>query len=725
MGWGDRSFGMVAGEALALSLLCSALLPVPILGQECDPYGPRKDCGYNGIPEQFCRSKGCCYSEAPSFIGASPMSLPACFYSNGGASTFKWTGQYNVNKVSLDVKGTIVPDKTTLPELGDDLGPLTVTIGPYGKRDMLLFQIVKENRFMVPINVWQWEKSAKKGAELSCDLPISSSGNSEFAYTVYRTQTRDPILTSQGTRLIYKDQYLEFNIPVGADSTLYGLGETTSSTGLPLRRTGWPYVLWNRDSPASLFDMNIYGSHPVLIEVRPDGSTHGFVMFNSNGMEVAITETRAQFRIVGGVIYMVVLGGPTPARFLDQLTATIGRPVMPPYWSLGLMQSKYGYGSVEFIDKVVKNYSAFNIPLETFVTDSQYMDKDQDFTVSPTYQLTEFQAFIASLHAAGQRWVPILDPVIHVADGYSAYMQGQDMDIWIKDITGRPYVGQLWPGGVNFPDFMSPQGQSWWRQQLEAMYRQLPFDGLWLDMNEPSNYCTGDVCVDPGGVGPRNDFVCELKCANGPDAFSDIFPQNRSSVPAGIFDPPFSINNANGQRPLSEKTIAVTASHYDGTLEYDVHNLFSYYEVNATFQVLQDLPKADGKRSRPFILTRSTWLGSGAKAAHWTGDTASTWEDMKLSIPSILANGLAGIAFTGADICGFMDYPDETLCARWAAIGAWYPYSRNHHAQGFQEFYRWDSVAEAARQNFGWRYRALPYFVHSLLRVKPDRLPCC
>ncbi len=47
MGWGDRSFGMVAGEALALSLLCSALFPVPILGQECDPYGPRKDCGMN------------------------------------------------------------------------------------------------------------------------------------------------------------------------------------------------------------------------------------------------------------------------------------------------------------------------------------------------------------------------------------------------------------------------------------------------------------------------------------------------------------------------------------------------------------------------------------------------------------------------------------------------------------------------------------------------------
>lgn len=56
-----------------------------------------------------------------------------------------------------------------------------------------------------------------------------------------------------------------------------------------------------------------------------------------------------------------------------------------------LVPRRYGYGSVEYIDKVAKNYSAYNIPLETFVTDSQYMDRDQDFTLSDTYQLADFQ----------------------------------------------------------------------------------------------------------------------------------------------------------------------------------------------------------------------------------------------------------------------------------------------------------------------------------------------
>ena len=54
----------------------------------------------------------------------------------------------------------------------------------------------------------------------------------------------------------------------------------------------------------------------------------------------------------------------------------------------------------------------------------------------------------------------------------------------------------------------------------------------------------------------------------------------------------------------------------------------------------------------------------------------------------MLANGLSGVAFVGGDICGFQQYATPELCARWAAAGAWQPFARNHHADGFQEFYQ-------------------------------------
>ena len=53
------------------------------------------------------------------------------------------------------------------------------------------------------------------------------------------------------------------------------------------------------------------------------------------------------------------------------------------------------------------------------------------------------QAFLAMLKRQNQRWVPILDPEIHVRQGYAAYDSGIAKDVFIKDITGRPYVGQV------------------------------------------------------------------------------------------------------------------------------------------------------------------------------------------------------------------------------------------------------------------------------------------
>ena len=54
---------------------------------------------------------------------------------------------------------------------------------------------------------------------------------------------------------------------------------------------------------------------------------------------------------------------------------------------------------------------------------------------------------------------------------------------------------QVWPGKAVYPDHMNNTATaSWLRKHLGNWHTKVPYDGLWLDMNEASNFCSGVQC---------------------------------------------------------------------------------------------------------------------------------------------------------------------------------------------------------------------------------------
>lgn len=271
---------------------------------------------------------------------------------------------------------------------------------------------------------------------------------------------------------------------------------------------------------------------------------------------------------------------------------------------------------------------------------------------------------------------------------------------------------------------------------MVTWHNKISFDGAWIDMSEVSSFCVGscgsnNITMNPvlpgfplGGTvyGYPEGFNMTNATEYSADTAASSSAAAAKSTPSassstsylrttptpGVRDinhPPYAINNVQGD--LAVHAVSPNATHAEGTPEYDVHNLFGHQILNTTYQAL--LRAIPGKR--PFIIGRSTFLGSGMFAGHWGGDNTSLWAYMFFSIPQALQFSLFGMPMFGVDTCGFNGNTDEELCSRWMQVSAFFSFYRNHNVIGAisQEAYRWSSVIDASKTAMNIRYQLLPY----------------
>ena len=68
------------------------------------------------------------------------------------------------------------------------------------------------------------------------------------------------------------------------------------------------------------------------------------------------------YRTIGGIMDFNIFMGPNPESVIDQYTQMIGRPYMPPLWSLGFQLCRYGYENLENLTRVVDRMLKSDIP---------------------------------------------------------------------------------------------------------------------------------------------------------------------------------------------------------------------------------------------------------------------------------------------------------------------------------------------------------------------------
>ncbi|KAI9262408.1 alpha glucosidase, partial [Phascolomyces articulosus] len=529
-----------------------------------------------------------------------------------------------------------------------------------------------------------------------------------FGFQVTRKMDNEVVFDTRRYPIIFEDQYLELTTSVPNDANIYGLGESIAR----FRRHHNTTSIFTTGPPTPL-NTNSYGHHPFYTEIR-NGKAHGVLLLNAHGMDYALDKGKITWKVIGGVLdfYLFVPQDRTPNSVIQLYTDVIGKPAMPAMWSLGWHQCRNGYKNISEADQVINKYTEHQIPLETMWLDIDYMDRFRGFTLDPIrFPKDRVIAMKDKLHKNHQRLVTIVEPAFGAYIDDPAYAHGHRLDVFMKNPDGSEYRGLVWPGFTTFLDSWHPNAQRFWNQEIASWMREIEPDGIWLDMNEPYSFCLGSC----GSGKPAEEGIQALNRDKGfrempHDKIErkkalDTMTTTYSKDPRNLLYPSYKIHNYFGD--LSEQTIAMSTLHYGDIPHYDLHSLYGHAEVHLTYQAILNY----NEHERPFILTRSSFAGTGKYAAHWTGDNYALWEYLQLSIPTILNFQLFGIPMTGADICGFGHDATEEICTRWHALGAFYPFARNHVAESSVPHYpyQWGSTAEAARRALAIRYALLPY----------------
>lgn len=440
-------------------------------------------------------------------------------------------------------------------------------------------------------------------------------------------------------KLIFADQFIQLNTRLNT-SFVYGLGEHYGSFLKEAKDSYKTYSFYHTDRLPLPGGTRSYSGFPFYVNLDSwTEKAHGVYLRNSNGMDVILQPDQSiTFRPIGGILDFFIFSGPTANDVTRQFQHLVGLPDLPPRWALGFHLCRYNYHTLEKTHLVWNRTRSAGIPFDSQWNDIDYMDRHNDFT----YDKGAFDGlpeFVEKLHALDMHYMILFDPGVSAEDNYYPYSLGATMDIFVKNATNQTLIGKVWndSGRTVFPDFSNPKSIEYWSELFTKMQAELKYDGAWIDMNDISSFVEGSLDGCPN-VGVENP----------------------------VYQP--------GGYRLQEHSLCLSAKHQAG-LEYDVHNLYSFYEAVATFKALQ----AARPGKRPFIISRSTSPGQGHFGGHWSGDVLSTWDYLKWSIPSLIEHSMYGFSMMGSDICGFNGNTTSELCARWSTLGAFYTFTRNHN----------------------------------------------
>lgn len=379
---------------------------------------------------------------------------------------------------------------------------------------------------------------------------------------------------------------------------------------------------------------------------------------------------------VGDKTDYYLMTGDNADGVIAEMRDLTGQVPMFPLWTYGFWQSRERYKSQGEITEVVKKHRELGVPLDGIIQDWQYWGNNY------LWNAMEF-----------------MSPDFNNPEKMMADIHGDNAHVIIS----------IWSS-------FGPQTKQ---------YRELNEKGLLFDFSTWPE--SGISHIWP----PRKDYPSGVRAYNPYSKEArDIYWKNLRRLYDFGMDGWWMDSTEPDFYNGTEKDM--TAQTGMGTFR-KVRGAYPLMTVGGVY----DHQRATSDKQRVFILTRSGFAGQQRYGCNvWTGDTQSTWDMLRRSVPAMLNFTMTGNPNTNSDIGGFFAGGYNTpgkpnsavanplfqeLYVRWLQMGAFNPMMRSHGTDIMREIYffgkKGETVYDAIEEAIRLRYALLPYIYSTSWQV--------
>lgn len=379
---------------------------------------------------------------------------------------------------------------------------------------------------------------------------------------------------------------------------------------------------------------------------------------------------------VGDKTDYYLMTGDNADGVIAEMRDLTGQVPMFPLWTYGFWQSRERYKSQGEITEVVKKHRELGVPLDGIIQDWQYWGNNYLWNamefMSPDFNNPE--KMMADIH--GDNAHMIISIWSSFGPQTKQYRELNEKGL-LFDFSTWPESGisHIWPPRKDYPSGVRAYNP----------YSKEARDIYWKNLRRLYDFGMDGWWMD----------------STEPDFFNGTEKDMTAQTGMGTF------RKVRGAYPLM------------------------------TVGGVYDHQRATSDKQRVFILTRSGFAGQQRYGCNvWTGDTQSTWDMLRRSVPAMLNFTMTGNPNTNSDIGGFFAGGYNTpgkpnsavtnplfqeLYVRWLQMGAFNPMMRSHGTDIMREIYffgkkgetAYDAIEEAIRL----RYALLPYIYSTSWQV--------